>query len=130
MGDVSSHLSTIKFKRYKHLIYGGDVTRWVDRKFPACPLCRKPSLWEWGNQNSRIYFRCPNCMGIISVSGWIVRGWTSPLPYAMSRKVAKIESVGNNSGLQNLVGQEYPIEDVQEWASKENGKQSDQKTTK
>ena len=119
MTDGSSQVSKMKFKRYKHLLYGGDVTRWIDKKFPACPLCKKPSpLWEWAHQNSRGYFRCPNCMGIISVQAWIVRGWSSPLPYALARKVAKIESVGNNSGLQHLVGQEYPIEEMQEWTHK------------
>ena len=120
MTDDSSQISTMKFKRPKYgVLWFGDVTGWVDKKFPDCPLCKKHSpLWEWAYQRPRGYFRCPDCMGIISVHAWILRKWGSPLQYALARKVAKIESIGNNSGLQYLVGQEYPIKEIQEWAHK------------
>ena len=126
MSSDSSQVSKMEFKRYEHMLFGGNVTKWMDKNFPTCPLCKKPSLWELGNpgqvklgwkNNMRNYFRCPNCMGIISAEMAVVqkRYFVQSL---FKDQNAKIESVGNNSGLQNLVGREYPIKTLQEWASK------------
>ena len=85
MGLDSNQISNMGFKRYEHWFMGGNVTEWMDKRFPNCPLCKKPSLWELGNSaamarvqsawknNMRNYFRCPNCMGIISVDIAIVQ---------------------------------------------------------
>jgi len=126
MSDDSSQVSKMEFKRYERTFFGGNVTQWIDGNFPNCPLCRKPSLWELGNNakvklgwknNMRNYFRCPTCMGVISVEMAIVQRRYS-IPSLFKEENARIESVGNNSGLQNLIGREYPIKTLQEWASK------------
>ncbi len=126
MSDDSNQVSKMEFKRYEHMVFGGGVTNWVDKAFPTCPLCRKPSLWELGNNlsvklgwrnNSRNYFRCPNCMGVISVEMAVVQK-RYLIGSLFKDKNARIESVGNNSALQHLVGQEYPIKTLQERASK------------
>jgi hypothetical protein len=126
MSDDSGKVPGMEFKRYEHVFLGGNVTQWVDRTFPNCPLCKKPSLWELGNDakvklgwknNMRNYFRCPNCMGIISVPMAIVQK-RYLIQSLLKEQNARIESVGNNSSLQNLTGQEYPIKTLQEWASK------------
>ena len=126
MGEhKSNQLSEIDFKRYTRPVTRGEgMTRWITGKFRDCPLCKKPSTnWEVGIQKRRVYFRCPDCMGIISVNRLVVRGrgvfslWRT-LRYSYARKEARVESVGNNSNLQYLEGQEYPIEEMQEWTHK------------
>ena len=126
MSDDSGQISSMEFKRYEHMFLGGNVTQWIDNTFPNCPLCKKPSLWELGNNakvklgwknNMRNYFRCPNCMGIISVEMAIVQK-RYLIRSLFKEQNARIESVGNNSNLQHLIGQEYPIKTLQERASK------------
>lgn len=126
MSGDSSQVSKMEFERYEHALFGGNVTNWVDKTFPTCPLCRKPSLWELGNNASaklgwrngtRNYFRCPNCMGVISVEMAVVQK-KYLIQSLFKDQSARIESAGNNSTLQHLVGQEYPIMTLQEWASK------------
>ena len=121
----ANSLSGIEFKRYTSPVTTGEgVTRWVTKKFRDCPLCKKPSTdWEVGFQKRRVYFRCPYCMGIMSVDRLVVRGWSvfslwRTLQYSYARKEARIESVGNNSHLQHLEGQEYTIEEMQGWTHK------------
>ena len=125
MSDDSGQISSMEFKRYEHMFFGGNVTQWIDNTFPNCPLCKKPSLWELGNNgtvklgwknNMRNYFRCPNCMGIISVPMAIVQK-RYLIQSLFKQQNARIESVGNNSSLQHLTGREYPIKTLQEWAS-------------
>jgi len=111
----------MKFKRYKHLLFGGDVTKWGDRNFPACPLCKKTSLWEWGNDQHRIHFRCPNCTGVVSVDAYVVRKRLGLMSHFITED-AIIESVGNNSELLHLVGRKFPIKTLQEWARRGNEK--------
>ena len=126
MGEYNSNqFSEIEFKRYTNPVTRGEgMTRWVTKKFRDCPLCRKPSVnWEVGIQKRRVYFRCPDCMGLFSVNRLIVRGRSvfnllRSLQYSYTRKEARIESVGNNSNLQYLEGHEYPIKEMQECAHK------------
>jgi len=56
-------------------------------------------------------------MGVISVEMSIVQK-RYLLGSLFKEKNARIESTGNNSTLQHLLGQEYPIKTLQEWASK------------
>jgi len=71
---------------------------------------------------NRYHFKCPNCMAILSIAVPAVDGATAGLGLTgliMKKTVNKnfiIESIGNNSNLKHLVGSEYPLEVLQEWA--------------
>lgn len=115
----------MKFRRYEHLLFGGDVTKWGDKNFPACPLCKQASLWEWANQSHRIHFRCPSCMGVISFDAYVVRKWLGLISHFIAED-GIIETVGKNSELLHLVGQKLPIKTLQEWAKLGSEKSSEQ----
>ena len=62
-------------------------------------------------------------MSIISVAQDAIMSspidYTDPLVILVKKTInknLKIESVGNNKKLQHLVGEEYPLEVLQEWA--------------
>lgn len=55
-------------------------------------------------------------MAIISASAPRVSKEVFGLHSLLANKNLKIESIGNNSSLQHLVGSEYPLEVLQEWA--------------
>jgi hypothetical protein len=111
----------MKFKRSTGLLDSGP-RKWIDldKRLPVCPLCKKPSLWEtatsieFPNPN-RIHFRCPNCMAVFSTSVYVVQKWLG-LASAVTPQTMRIETVGNNTNLEQLVGQEQPLTTLQEWA--------------
>lgn len=110
----------MKFER-THGLWGSSPRNWIDSNLPRCPFCKTPSLWELGGEMkftsySRYHFRCPNCMAIISASAPRVSKEVFGLHSLLANKNLKIESIGNNSSLQHLVGSEYPLEVLQEWA--------------
>ncbi len=112
---------SLNFKRHSGLWMGGP-TKWMDKKFPVCPLCKKTSLWEYGSSPqsaippriARFHFRCPKCGGVLSISLYVVRR-SAGLLSLFTPENAIIENVGTNSALQHLVGREYPIKELQEW---------------
>ncbi len=116
----------MKFERLNGL--SGSIPRnWIDKNLPRCPLCKTPSLWEMAMEMkftsySRYHFRCPNCMAIISVAVPAVNGTTIGLGLTglLMRKTVnrnlRIDSTGNNRKLEHLVGAEYSLEILQEWA--------------
>jgi len=57
-------------------------------------------------------------MGIISVEIAVVQRRLYFFESLFKRDDAWIDDVGNNSGLQHLKGQKFPIRTLQEWASK------------
>lgn len=118
--------STMKFERPKGFM-GSMPRNWIDNNLPRCPFCKTPSLWELAMEMkftsyNRYHFRCPNCMAIISIAVPAVDGTTVGLGLTglvMKKTVNKnfrIESMGNNQKLEHLVGAEYPLETLQEWA--------------
>jgi hypothetical protein len=110
----------MKFKRPNGFFDSGP-RKWIDKKLPICPLCKKPSLWETATQinfplPNRLHFRCPNCMATFSASVYIVQKWLGLYSHA-APEIMKIESAGNNLELQHLVGAEYPLEILQKWTN-------------
>jgi len=109
----------MKFERPKG--FAGSIPRnWIDNNLPRCPLCKTPSLWEIAMEfkftaYNRYHFRCPNCMAIISAPVPTVSK-TFGLHSLVASKKLKIESVGNDEKLKHLVGAEYSLEILQEWA--------------
>lgn len=109
----------MKFERPKGFV--GSIPRnWIDKNLPKCPFCKtSPSLWEgaieykWIGIN-RYHFRCPKCMAVISIPVAAIAGLT--IGRLILEKKLRIESVGNHQKLQHLVGEEYSLEVLQEWA--------------
>lgn len=122
----------MKFERPRGFV-GSKPRNWIDNNLPRCPLCKLPSLWEVGFEMkftgyNRYHFRCPNCMAIISAPvPAVVRGIV--IVHAMlAGKNIKIESVGNNENIKHLVGAEYSLEVLQEWARQiHEGKEDERK---
>jgi len=119
--------STMKFERPTGFV--GSIPRnWIDSNLPQCPFCKLPSLWEFAEEfkaihisgpaitlrKKRYFFRCPNCLSIISASEPAVT--KGGFPYQLANKGIRIESVGNNEKLKHLVGEKYPLVTLQEWA--------------
>ena len=111
----------MKFHRPKGFV-GSKPRNWIDENLPRCPLCKQAPIWEWGLEMkfaiayNRYHFRCQNCMAILSVPTPIVMGLIVGLHTLIASKKLKIESVGNNSNLQHLIGSEYPLNVLQGWA--------------
>jgi len=120
--------SNMKFERPTGFV-GGIPRNWIDSNLPQCPFCKLPSLWEFAEEfkathifagvtafirKKRYFFRCPNCLSIISASEPAVT--KSGFLYRLASKGIRIESVGNNEKLQHLVGEEYLLETLQGWA--------------
>jgi hypothetical protein len=121
----------MKFERHTGF-YGSALRNWIDNNLPRCPFCKTPSLWEYTRKiglktflfkpsADRVYYRCPNCMSIISVTTEAITPTIplDPLVILVKRTISKnlkIESVGVNEKLQHLVGAEYSLEVLQEWA--------------
>lgn len=129
----------MNFERPKGLI--GSVPRnWIDTNLSRCPFCKMPSLWELGEQFklsfmsiSRFHFRCPNCLSIVSIEEAVINppvalSFTDMLiNRKLTNKKLKVESVGKNQNMQQLVGQEYPLNVLQEWARQlKDAKQNEQ----
>ena len=116
----------MKFERPKGFV--GSIPRnWIDNNLSRCPFCKTPSLWEIAMEMkltsyTRYHFRCPNCLSIISIAmpaidgTTIGLGLTGLLMKKTVNKNFKIGNVGNNANLQHLVGEEYSLEILQEWA--------------
>lgn len=118
----------MEFKRPDGLI--GSIPRnWIDTNLSRCPFCKTPSLWELGHQLklsfmsiSRFHFKCPNCLSIVSIEEAAINppialSFTDLLiTKKMTNKKLKVESVGKNPNMQQLVGEEYPLNVLQEWA--------------
>jgi len=102
---------------------------WIDSNLPRCPFCKLSSLWESAEESKaydfsvgisgfitrkRCFFRCPNCLSIISASQPAVT--KSGFLYWLTSKGIRIESVGNNEKLKHLIGKKHPLATLQEWA--------------
>jgi hypothetical protein len=121
----------MKFERHSGF-YGSALRNWIDNNLPRCPFCKTPSLWEYARKigaetfffkpsADRVHYRCPNCMAIISVAKDAITPSVSgdPIVILVKKKISKnirVESVGNNENLKHLVGEEYSLEVLQEWA--------------
>lgn len=122
----------MNFERHKGF-YGSALRDWIDNNLPRCPFCKRPSLWEYARKiglktflfspsSDRVHYRCPNCMSMISVTTEAITRTSfldDPLVILVKKTISKnlkIESVGNNQRLEHLVGEEYPLEVLQEWA--------------
>ncbi|MCW4018070.1 MAG: hypothetical protein NWF00_05260 [Candidatus Bathyarchaeota archaeon] len=125
----------MEFERPKGFT-GSAPRNWIDKNLARCPLCKTPSLWEIGfdinpkesdrsffKRFSRYYFRCSNCLSVLSVDSPMIDMPFSSVPLTnawLFRKAAdktlKIESVGNNVNLSHLVGAKYPLDTLQAWA--------------
>jgi len=106
---------------------GSTPRNWIDNNLPRCPFCKTPSLWEMGMEYkftsyNRYHFRCPNCMSVISIAVPAVDkttvglGLTGLLMKKTAKKEFKIEEIGNNENMDHLIGAEYSLEVLQEWA--------------
>ena len=122
--------STMKFERPTGF-EGSIPINWIDGNLPRCPFCKLSSLWEFAEEfkathisfigtfirKKHYFFRCPNCLSVISVSELAVT--KGGFLYRLANKSIRIESVGNNEKLKHLVGEKYPLATLQEWASLE-----------
>ncbi|MEM3617284.1 MAG: hypothetical protein QXJ31_05160 [Candidatus Bathyarchaeia archaeon] len=115
----------MKFERPKGFI-GSLPRNWIDKNLPKCPFCKLPSLWEIATEFklglNRYHFRCPNCLAILSIPVAAIEGATTGLGLTgwllgkTASKNLRIESVGKNENLQHLVGSEFTLQTLQEWA--------------
>ena len=104
-------------------IFGGTAKRWIDKNLPRCPLCKSEPLWEVGFEGfafNRMHFRCPKCLGIISVPpGGVEIPWTftGATLKELALETIRVESIGNNKALDYLVGKVFRLTTLQDWAS-------------
>jgi hypothetical protein len=73
---------------------------------------------------NRHHFRCPNCLGIVSVPVAAISKPMMPATWMLKQvatKDLKIESVGNSKASADLVGKEFPLATLQEWANSSPG---------
>lgn len=115
----------MKFERPTGFV-GNKPRNWIDNNLPRCPFCKMPSLWKVAMEfkftgYNRYHFRCPNCLAVISIPVPRVAGGILIFHHLLASKEIKIESVGNNPNLEHLVGAEYSLEILQEWARQVKG---------
>jgi hypothetical protein len=100
--------------------------RWIDANLPICPLCKSPSLWETSAVVDQLalkrwVFRCPNCKVVLSTIPDITVSALSPPVTVIKTPITKdvrVESVAR-SGDEDFVGEEFPLSELQEWATEE-----------
>jgi len=121
----------IKFERGTGF-HGSALREWLDKNLPTCPFCKKDPEWEYARKMmgwkaffspsaTRYFLRCRQCKAVLSVAQDAIVPADSLevlLAKKMINKNFKIESVGNNENLSQLVGQEHPLETLQDWAKK------------
>ena len=120
----------IKFERHTGF-YGSALRKWLDKNLPLCPLCKKKPEWEYARKvmgwkalfspsATRYFLRCQQCKAILSVAQDAIVDADDLLVFLVQKRMNKnfkIESIGNNENLRQLVGQEHSLETLQEWAS-------------
>ncbi len=103
---------------------GGSAQRWVDANLPTCPLCRTQSLWETAEgsgdlASTRWLFRCPTCGAVFSMPPE-VRAAAVAEPVTVVKVplavLLRIDSVQRSQD-EDFVGEEFPLNELQEWAS-------------
>lgn len=119
----SGRNDSLDFKRTTGSVYRRP-RNWIDKTLPTCPLCRSPSLREVGVHigltETRYYFRCPNCQGVLSIR----EGAIVPVIWRGNTDF-RVEDAGSNSAMKDIVAKEYPIKTLQEWATNGRGPHSD-----
>jgi len=121
----------VKFERPTG--FAGSIPgNWIDNNLPRCPFCKLSSLWEFAEEfkaydffvgfggfimKKRYFFRCPNCLSIVSASEPAVT--KERFHYWIANKGIRIESIGKNEKLKHLVGKKYPLVTLREWARPE-----------
>lgn len=105
---------------------GNAAQRWIDHNLPTCPMCKSEAVWRSaeGVQEEalvRWYFQCPICKVVMSViPDSTVSAIAEPV---MVTKAAldvnlRVESVQRKQD-EDFVGEEFPLSELQEWASEE-----------
>jgi hypothetical protein len=105
---------------------GGTAQRWIDHNLPTCPFCRLESLWEGATELDqealgRWVFRCPNCKAVLStIPVEHVAALAGPMPVVKTPLEVnlRVESVQRSED-EDFVGEEFPLAELQEWASEE-----------
>ena len=105
---------------------GGAAQRWIDDNLPTCPLCKSQSLWQIASEADQLAlnrwaFRCPNCEAVLST----IPPTPVPAQAGQLRMVKtplevdiRIDSV-ERSDDEDFVGEEFPLAELQEWASED-----------
>jgi hypothetical protein len=107
---------------------GGAAQRWIDDNLPTCPLCKSQSLWETAEEVdqqalTRWVFRCPNCKAVLSTIpdfSASARSFPAPAVKAAVTRDVRIDSVERKED-EDFVGEEFPLAELQEWASEDEG---------
>jgi hypothetical protein len=107
---------------------GGASQRWIDDNLPMCPLCKSQSLWETATEVDQLavtrwVFRCPNCKAVLStIPDNSASALSVPVPAVRTAVVrdVRIESVERKQD-DDFIGEEFPLAELQEWASEGQG---------
>ena len=108
--------------------FSGSTPRgWIDERFPKCPFCKGDPKWEyareWKMTVNRLHVRCADCLSTISIAQAqvtrhhveeiVAPAWL--LVRAATSDKFRVESVGRNDNLQDLLGQEFDLSTLQSW---------------
>jgi hypothetical protein len=112
----------VEFRRLERQEIGAQA--WIDRHLPVCPLCKSPSLWKTATGADQLalerwYFQCPNCKAVLSTIPDVSVSALSPPVTIVKTPLTqdvRVESVGRSQD-EDFVGEEFPLSELQEWAS-------------
>jgi hypothetical protein len=107
---------------------GSAAQRWIDHNLPTCPLCKSQSLWEISSEGDkqgivRWAFRCPNCEAVLStIPPTATSALAEPVqvPKVPLEVNVRVDSVVRSQD-EDFVGEEFPLSELQDWASEEEG---------
>jgi hypothetical protein len=111
---------------YREAGEGGPAQRWIDDNLPTCPMCKTETLWEIATEAdqqalTRWVFRCPSCKVVLStipVTSASARSLMVPAVKTAVTRDVRVDSAERSED-QDFVGEEFPLAELQEWASED-----------